>query len=87
MKVMMFAPYIYDSNIPEFTRNKTGFGIMVKNILTYVDELVDTILVTRVITDGYDKNTRGYKILSHNWWQIITQAQISDWNRAIYKFF
>lgn len=87
MKVMMFAPYIYDSNIPEFTRNKTGFGIMVKNILTYVDELVDTILVTRVITDGYDKNTRGYKILSHNWWQIITQAQISDWNHAIYKFF
>ena len=36
MKVMIIAPYIYDPDMPEFTRNKTGFGIMVHNIVKTV---------------------------------------------------
>ena len=33
---MIIAPYIYDDNIIEFTKNKTGFGIMVQNIVSSV---------------------------------------------------
>ena len=39
MKVMIIAPYIYDDNIIEFTKNKTGFGIMVQNIVSSVAEI------------------------------------------------
>lgn len=52
MKVMIIAPYIYDDNIIEFTKNKTGFGIMVQNIVSSVAELENVILLTRVITKG-----------------------------------
>lgn len=85
MKIMMFAPYIYDSDMKEFTRNKTGFGIMVKNILVGVSEITDVVLVTRVITEGCIKQDGKYKILSHTWKQVITQARICDWKQAISK--
>ena len=47
MKVMIIAPYIYDDNIIEFTKNKTGFGIMVQNIVSSVAELENVVLLTR----------------------------------------
>ena len=55
MKVMIIAPYIYDDNIIEFTKNKTGFGIMVQNIVSSVAELENVVLLTRVITKGKKK--------------------------------
>ena len=61
MKVMIIAPYIYDDNIIEFTKNKTGFGIMVQNIVSSVAELENVILLTRVITKG--KNEKNLKFI------------------------
>lgn len=52
MKVMIIAPYIYDDNMIEFTKNKTGFGLMVQNIVSSVAELENVVLLTRVITKG-----------------------------------
>lgn len=67
MKVMIVSPYIYEENMVEFTRNKTGFGIMVRNIVDSVGELNDVVLLTRVITNEKKKkiikffHTRGNK--------------------------
>ena len=85
MKVMIIAPYIYDDNIIEFTKNKTGFGIMVKNIVSSVAKLENVVLLTRVITKG--KNEKNFKILSHTWRQFFSDAKLKDWIIGIKAFF
>ena len=85
MKVMIIAPYIYDDNIIEFTKNKTGFGIMVQNIVSSVAELENVVLLTRVITNG--KNEKNFKILSHTWGQFFSNAKLKDWLIGIKAFF
>lgn len=85
MKVMIIAPYIYDYNIIEFTKNKTGFGIMVQNIVSSVAELENVVLLTRVITKG--KNEKNFKILSHTWGQFFSNAKLKDWLIGIKAFF
>lgn len=85
MKVMIIAPYIYDDNIIEFTKNKTGFGIMVQNIVSSVAKLENVVLLTRVITKG--KNEKNFKILSHTWGQFFSNAKLKDWLIGIKAFF
>lgn len=85
MKVMIIAPYIYDDNIIEFTKNKTGFGIMVQNIVSSVAKLENVVLLTRVITKG--KNEKNFKILSHTWRQFFSNAKLKDWLIGIKVFF
>lgn len=85
MKVMIIAPYIYDDNMIEFTKNKTGFGLMVQNIVSSVAELENVILLTRVITKG--KNEKNFKILSHTWGQFFSYAKLKDWLIGIKAFF
>ena len=85
MKVIIIAPYIYDDNIIEFTKNKTGFGIMVQNIVSSVAELENVVLLTRVITKG--KNEKNFKILSHTWGQFFSNAKLKDWLIGIKAFF
>lgn len=85
MKIMIIAPYIYDDNIIEFTKNKTGFGIMVQNIVSSVAELENVVLLTRVITK--EKNEKNFKILSHTWEQFFSNAKLKDWLIGIKAFF
>ena len=85
MKVMIIAPYIYDDNMIEFTKNKTGFGLMVQNIVSSVAELENVVLLTRVITKG--KNEKNFKILSHTWRQFFSNAKLKDWLIGIKAFF
>jgi glycosyltransferase involved in cell wall biosynthesis len=85
MKVMIIAPYIYDDNMIEFTKNKTGFGLMVQNIVSSVAELENVVLLTRVITKG--KNEKNFKILSHTWGQFFSYAKLKDWLIGIKAFF
>lgn len=85
MKIMIIAPYIYDDNIIEFTKNKTGFGIMVQNIVSSVAELENVVLLTRVITK--EKNEKNSKILSHTWGQFFSNAKLKDWLIGIKAFF
>jgi hypothetical protein len=33
MKILIFAPYIYNTNYPEYQKNKTGFGIIISKII------------------------------------------------------
>lgn len=85
MKVMIIAPYIYDDNMIEFTKNKTGFGLMVQNIVSSVAELENVVLLTRVITKG--KNEKKFKNLSHTWGQFFSNAKLKDWLIGIKAFF
>ncbi len=86
MKIMILAPYIYDKDMPEFSVNKTGLGIMVNDIVKSVAESEDVELLTRVITNAQKKHDGKYKLVSHTWKQIIMSANIGDWLMAIKKF-
>lgn len=85
MKIMILAPYIYDKDMPEFSINKTGFGIMVNDIVKSVAEIENVVLLTRVITKG--KNEKNFKILSHTWGQFFSNAKLKDWLIGIKAFF
>jgi glycosyltransferase involved in cell wall biosynthesis len=69
LKVLFLTSYIYDIGIPEFTKNKTGFGLMVKNIVEHLSFTNEAYLITRVITK--EKQHNGYNILSHTWLDIF----------------
>ena len=69
MKILTVSPYIYDSNISEFSKNKTGLGIMVKNILDSVSNYNDMSLVTNVINNQIDQ--KNYNILKHTWLDFL----------------
>lgn len=87
MKIMILAPYIYDKDMIEFTVNKTGFGIMVNDIVKSIAEIEDVELLTRVITNAQSKHDGKYKLISHTWKQIINSASIVDWGMSIKIFF
>lgn len=81
MKVLIVAPYIYDKNYIEFSKNATGFGIMVKAIFDSVSETnMETYLLTNAISQGH-KN-----ILEHTWGSVLIRAGFIDWRRAIKSF-
>ena len=85
MKVMIIAPYIYDDNMIEFTKNKTGFGLMVQNIVSSVAELENVVILTRDITKG--KNEKIFKIHSNTCGQFFSNAKLKDWLIGIKAFF
>ncbi len=87
MKVMILAPYIYDEHLPEFTRNKTGFGIMVRNIAAAIGERADVVLATRVLTKGRQVHADAYRILPHTPGMIFADAKMRDYVSACVNFF
>lgn len=80
MKVIIATPYIYKSEWPEFTRNRTGFGIMVKDIFDSISEDVDAYLITQAITKGHGR------VLKHTLNDVFKYAWLRDWIRG-FKFF
>jgi hypothetical protein len=68
MKILIATTYIYNKEWPEFTRNRTGFGIMVNDIFECVSEEEDTYLTSQVITEGH-KN-----VLKHTWGDVFGSA-------------
>lgn len=87
MKIMMLTSYIYDENMPEFTRNKTGFGMMVRDILIAVSDLEEVVLASRVITDAKGTHAGKYRILPHTWKQIFVSSKVKDWMCGFRAFF
>ena len=81
MKILFATPYIYDKEYSEFTRNRTGFGIMVKDIFDSVACNNETFLYSHVFTKGHNN------ILSHTLFQTIYRVSISDVIQAIKWFF
>lgn len=81
MKVLIATTYIYRKEWIEFTRNHTGFGIMVNDIFESVSQEVDAYLLSQVITAGHDK------VLKHTWRDVFGSAKIMDWVKGVKYFF
>ena len=85
MKILFLSRYIYDESIPEFTVNKTGFGMMVKDIANSVSEENEVLVLTRVITTG--KLIGNNYILSHRWSDILKCFSVKLFLKGIIKAF
>lgn len=81
MKVLIATTYIYKKDWPEFTRNRTGFGIMVNDIFESVSEAAETYLLSQVITEGHGK------VLRHTWADVFGSARPRDWGKGFQYFF
>ena len=81
MKVLIATPYIYKKEWPEFTRNRTGFGIMVNDIFESVSEETDAYLTSQVITEGHGN------VLKHTWGDVFKSARLKDLGKGFKYFF
>lgn len=82
MRILLLSPYIFANEWQEFTKNKTGFGIMVKDTFDAVAVNSEAYLLTQVITKGHDCG-----ILKHTWKDVFLFANMKDWLNAIGIFF
>lgn len=73
LKILMLTPYIYDHAYQEFSRNRTGFGMMVRDIFHQMLETEDAYLLSHVFTLGHDH------ILKNSVLRIICSASLADW--------
>jgi len=81
LRVLILSKYIYEETKPEFTINKTGFGMMVKDIAESVSKLNNVGLLTRVITNGSELTK--YKIIRHTWKDVFKSFSIRFLSRGI----
>ena len=81
MKILIATPYIYKKEWPEFTRNRTGFGIMVNDIFESISGDTDTYLLSQVITEGHGN------VLKHTWGDVFGSARLKDWGKGFKYFF
>lgn len=81
MKVLIIAKYIYKDNDVDFSRNKTGYGLMVRDIANSIAEKGNNVYVyTNVLTRKKADNST--IICSHEWKCILKSASINDWIAA-----
>ena len=74
MRVLIATSYLYNREWPEFTKNKTGFGIVLNDIYTSVSEVAETYLTSYVITKGHTEH-----IPKHTWKQVLMNSKARDW--------
>lgn len=85
MKVLFLSRYIYDETMLEFTKNKTGFGLIVNDIVKNISELDEVFLVTRVITKG--KDYKKYNILKHTWKDVFKSFSMKYFYEGVKEAF
>lgn len=81
MKVLILTQYIYDDTLPGFSKNKTGFGLMVNDIVKYISVRDEVSLLTRVITKG--KHHNGYEVVRHTWKDIFCSLSLKYFLRGV----
>lgn len=80
MKVLFLSPYVYDPNLKEFSKNKTGFGMMVKDIFDQVSQTEQATMVTHVLTNGHER------LQKHTLFQVLGYAKPKEWFDACIAF-
>lgn len=82
MKVIIAAPYLYNPDWPEFTRNNTGFGIMLWDIVDSVSKNINVNFISHVITRGH-----GEIISRHSWNDVLLNIRLRDLWAGLSNFF
>ncbi len=85
MKVLFLANYIYDNELKNFRKNKTGYGLMVKDIAISLSNLVDIYLLTNTITKK--KYFKGIHIINHQLFDILKAQTFKSMVNSFKSFF
>lgn len=80
MKVLFIAPYIYDSSKKQFSKNKTGFGMILRDIISQISNIDNIYLITNVITKE-EKIEKGI-VLSHTLWDLFRNIKVNTFTLA-----
>ena len=80
MKVLFFAPYIYDKNHEEFSVSSSGFGYMVNDILCEVSKIQKVALITHKFTSGYTDN---YRAIRHTKTDVLFNMKPKDFLNGV----
>lgn len=82
MRILFLTGYIYESALPQFNRNKSGFGMMVNDIIRYVSNRKnETFLLTHVVTK--DEYLDSAHILKHTWKDVFLNASLLNITKGI----
>lgn len=82
MRILTLCPYFYNSNYPEHTKNKTGFGIMVMGIVSSLCEQGNEVFVlTHTLCTQRADGT--LLILKHRLLKVLLHARIFGLSREI----
>ncbi len=74
MKILFIAPYIYNQEYKEHSKNKTGFGIMVNDIARSVGNIGNEVIVT-THTFGPKHECRGYLLIKNSLFKNIIHGK------------
>lgn len=72
MRVLIATPDLYCEEWLEFRKNKTGFGLIVKDLIDELDELCELVVVTNKLTNGH------CSILHHTLLDVLVHAKFRD---------
>lgn len=84
MKVLFFAPYIYDPRYPAFSRTSSGFGYMVNDILREVSQKQETYLLTHQFIEEY---TDTYTACKHTKFDFLKGIRFGNLVSGLKLFF
>lgn len=76
MKVLMITPYITDTSISEFSRNKTGFGYMVIDIAKYISKKI-TVDLFAFESRGNTTYLGNVCVLKRSFFQLISSIYLT----------
>ncbi len=76
MKILVITPYLYNSKIKAFSKNKTGFGILLDKNIRHISNKCEIFVFTNAITHGF-KHYRA-NILSHTWFDLLFSFSLKD---------
>ena len=79
MKILMLAPYVYRSDKEFFSRHKSGFGMMVNDIASYIAKAGEDVeIITNSFTKAIDVE---YRIAKHTVIDFVLSMRI----RGLFK--
>ncbi len=89
MKVLIATPDLFDEALPEFQKNRTGFGMMVRKTAEYISTYNEVIVFTKTLTGGYciNNDSNNIFIWKHLWFNLLLDASYKDYYDGICIFF
>ena len=85
MKVLFFTSSFCDLNHKEFSKDASGFGYMVRDIMVSMSSKCEVYCITHQITKGYTLNPN-INVLKHDKKDVLLSCRISDLFKAIAMF-
>lgn len=83
MRILIITPYFYDENYKQFSKNSTGFGILLKDIAKYLALKAEVYILTNAITKELELD--GFTVIKHTIPDIIRAFSFKSFSKGIQR--